>query len=66
MHHVRVAGGPGLGGQVRGEEQPDQGAVGAGHHHPGYHPVRQRRSYARIFGVPGKDVPAALDNEVTL
>jgi len=36
----------GLGSHVRGEEQPDQGAVLTGHHHPGYlgmaHPVRQR------------------------
>jgi len=36
----------GLGSDVRGEEQPDQGAVGPGYHHPGdlgvAHPVRQR------------------------
>jgi hypothetical protein len=39
-----------LGGQVRGEEQPDQGAVGTGHHDPGHpgmaHPVSEARKTA--------------------
>src|SRR5438270_4772264 len=42
-----------LGVHVGGEEQPDQGAIGPGHHYPGHlrvaHPVRQRRG---VFAGP--------------